>query len=265
MREIKILSIILFFVLGLKGESKSKDQGVAAPQVEPSVFPSLEEQRLAYDTFKPIKYGVTFEIKGYRGLDTQKNLEGQNFELTLGYLFANNTTINFSYGRLYKSKKASGGDLADWQYVEENTNVNAFYTTVDIKKFFFDGFSKSKLKGFFTQLTLGIYDAKFEYQYNRYKPYNGFICFLGSCDKTVEESDSASVKSQLPFYRFGGGYIWELRTQRALGAIYLLSGIYYSDNFSNKSYQLIGQNHRSSFNTSDLDTILFNIGLGTIF
>ena len=264
MREIKILSVILFFVFALKGESNSKNHELPTQPEESPKFPSLEEQRLAYDTFKPIKYGVSFEIKGYRGMGPE-NLDGQNFELTLGYLLPNGMIMNLGYGRLSKSKKTSGGDLSEWQYIEESTNFNASYTTIDIKKFFFDGFSKNKIKGLFTQFALGIYEASFEYQYNRYKPYNGFICIFGSCDKAVEESDGSSVKSQLPFYRLGGGYIWELRTQRALGAIYLLSGIYYSGNFNNKSYQLIGQNHRSSFNTSDLDKILFNIGLGTIF
>lgn len=219
---------------------------------------------VAISATKRIPLGLQAEARGIRSLD-EKSLSGSNYEVSLGYILKSNWLVNLNYGKLNKSKTTSGGDLKEWQYVEQGSQFQSDYYMIEVKKLFYNPFVADNIKGFYISAGYGQLEARVDYNYNRYKPYNGFICLIGPCEKALEESDVASTTIKLPFARIGSGYTWELKSPRSLGAISISGGFFYNNFLKKDLISLQGANHEGSFDTSELDKLTFNLGVGTLF
>lgn len=209
--------------------------------------------------------GIQVEFKGVKGFSGSGGQSDSNYEVSLGYVVAQSWQIQLTLGRLSKSKFQSGGDLKEWEYVEESTKLNSEYKMLEIKKYFFDPYSERHIQGFFASTGYGVQDGQINYDYNRYKPYNGFICLIGTCEKAVEESDSGSTKASIPFARVGGGYSYEMKSPRSLGVVTLSGSVYYNEYFKKDIVALSGANHQSSFDLKSLDKTTAQLALGVMF
>lgn len=221
-------------------------------------------ESITQDSAKNVK-GIHVELKALRSPES-KSLTGSNYELSLGYVLKDTWQLQYAYGRLNKSKTTSGGDLQEWEYVEEGSNLESTYHMLELKKLFYNPRQSTGLiKGFFTSLGYGQMQAKINYDYNRYKPDNGFICFI-TCDaKAVEETDSATTKVNVPFYRASAGYSYELMSPRNLGVASISAAVNYTEYLNKDLYVLKGAKHQGSFDVKDLDKLTLNLGFGVMF
>lgn len=240
-----VVSIFAFLTTALAQDSESLD-GVVAPS-------------------KNKTKGLQFEAKGMKGFSGSGATTDSNYEVSAGYVVGQTWQLQITLGRLNKSKSQSGGDLKEWQYVEEGTKLNSSYKMLEIRKLFFDPYSERRVQGFFTSAGYGLMDTKVEYNYNRYKPYNGFICLIGPCEKAVEESDLGSANVQIPFARLGAGFSYEIKSPRSLGVILLSAAVGYNEYFNKDSVVLSGENHKGSYDFKELDKIIAQIAFGVMF
>lgn len=209
--------------------------------------------------------GIHVELKALRSPEG-KSLTGSNYEVSLGYVLKDTWQIQYTQGRLNKSKTTSGGDLKEWEYVEEGSNLESTYHMLELKKLFYNPHQTNGLiRGFFTSLGYGQIQAKINYDYNRYKPDNGLICFITCDNKAVEETDSATTKVNVPFYRASGGYSYELASPRNLGVVNISAAVNYTEYLNKDLYVLKGSKHQGSFDVKDLDKLTLNLGFGVMF
>lgn len=209
--------------------------------------------------------GIQVEAKGVKGFAGTGGTLDSNYEVSLGYVLGQTWQTQIVLGRLSKSRSSSGGDLKEWQYVEEESKLHSEYKMLEIKKLFFDPYSDRHIQGFFTTAGYGMMDAKVDYNYNRYKPDNGFICLIGPCERAVEESDFASKNTQVSFARVGAGYTYELRSPRSLGVVTISAAVNFNEYFKKDLVSLVGANHQGSFDLKDLDKTTAQLALGVMF
>lgn len=225
----------------------------------------VEGAESTLNTQKSKVKGIQVEAKGVKGFSGTSGASDSNYEVSLGYVLGQTWQAQIVLGRLSKAKSSSGGDLKEWQYVEEEAKLQSDYKMLEIKKLFFDPYSGRHIQGFFTTLGYGMMDAKVDYNYNRYKPYNGFFCLIGTCERAVEESDSASKNTQISFARVGAGYTYELKSPRSLGVITISAAVNYNEYFKKDLVSLAGANHQGSYDLKDLDRSTAQLALGVMF
>lgn len=184
--------------------------------------------------------------------------ENSNYEINFGYLFTERLRLDVGYGRRTSKKISKGGDLNDWQYVEKTTTFEAEYPVIDLRYAFW--VSESRKHSFYATTGLGAMKSKVNYDYNRYKPYNGFFCFLGCPEKAVEESDSGTTRVTTNFARAGLGYQWLLSSDQKISAYNLNFGLSYLKVLNPESVAL-GTSHAADVTTSALESVNLAVGV----
>jgi len=188
----------------------------------------------------------------------------ENYEGSIGISTPFRTQVNFLFGRVGEKQFTAGGNLEEWEYVEQGVHMKGDTIGLEIKKLFYDPFLRTSINGFFIGAAVGQVKAKFEYTYNRFKPNNAFICF-GPCGKRIEETDGGNENFNWTFSRLNLGYLHELRSPRYIGVVNLFGGLLYTRWDNSQILEVRGTKHESSFAMSDLGRIGAYFGAGFTF
>lgn len=228
-----------------------------------ATWASAEEVAVVSLYKKPEYRGISISAQGFSQNETKNNHSYREFQL--GFALPSQVQLALVYGDMKKIKSTSGGDLQEWEYVEQSSTMNGRYLALEVRKLFYNPTQRGEGSGFFVGLGVGQLDARFGYQYNRYKPYNGFICIIGPCDKSVEESDSGQAQKNLNFWRVGVGYNLETLYLSKNCSFNFIGGINYTQLSENNILAVNGARHSGSFDMAGIDKVSGTLGIGILF
>lgn len=206
-------------------------------------------------TLKPSKFSMALQT-----LVFVDDAQGQNFELGVGYKLTESLRLVGSVGRMSATRDSSGGNLADWQYVEHDYALHSDYWIAELKYSAFQ--SANTRHKVLVSAGYGDMVAQLNYTYNRYKPYNGTICPFGTCTMAVEENASGEKLATIRFVRLGSNYSWEFG--RSAVHFNLLAGLYYLHVLDPQN-PVLGTTRKAQVGTDLIGSTLANVGFGIMF
>jgi hypothetical protein len=184
--------------------------------------------------------------------------------LHLTYILNDKISLGLGYGVLIGKSGTAGGNLEDWQYVEETKIFRAEHLAINLTYMLGTTINQS---GFFVDGALGFMRGGASYSYYRYKPDNAFF-FPG--DKAVEENSQASGSLSSTYSTIATGYSWSLFSKE-FGTFNIRLFANYLMLFENKSEMIssisakTGLERGARFGTDLLSTGTISVSMNFLF
>ncbi len=224
---------------------------------------SLAQEKILTTLPQESKFtGVTVGFQNFSFLDAS-DAHSYQWETTVGIPLNDRWQIGFSLGKLNSERLAKGGNLEDWQYVEKEWSVEGDYWVAEIKNKIW----KSVTGGRSVVVNLGYGDisGKLTYDYNRYKPNNGSICFpFGCSDKALEEGAWGQANAMIRFYRVGAVYSWDFGKPVIGDHMIFYLGVHYFRVLDPQS-PTVGTTRQSVVSTDMIGSTTSNLGIAFVF
>lgn len=134
--------------------------------------------------------------------------EHSKASIRLGYFLNSHFLLMAHYSNAIAEREASGGRLDTWNYVEEKWSAKSERYFLELAYFPFAMTVANH--GPYVMAGLGQSRETLAYNYDRYKPYNGFVCWIGTCDRSTEESDGGRLEYTQNLATVGAGYLWNI-------------------------------------------------------